>query len=144
MVNIMGIINKIRHINLQKAGICSVIIGVIGIFVHILLICQIIPYTWLNGGRSLSFDAAKSTSSSSIIIIAVDILITLAASQLIPVRFSRFFGKVLTVFLVVMLPLSFMGIILQLFGSPFEKCIMSLVTLVGFCADVRIAVEKRW
>ena len=43
----------IRKFDLEKAGICSVISGGIGIIVHILVIANIIPYLWVNGGRHL-------------------------------------------------------------------------------------------
>lgn len=43
-----------------------------------------------------------------------------------------------------MLPLSFIGVIQQLLGTLFEKCVMSIVAAVGFCTAVRIAFEKRW
>jgi hypothetical protein len=134
----------IRRFDLKKAGYVSVLIGIINILVHILVITGIIPYLWVNGGRSESFSAAQSTSFSSIIITVISILITVIASQIIPIRFNKFCGIVISVFLIVTLPLSFIGIIFQFLGTIFEKCVMSIVTIVGFCADTRIAFEKRW
>lgn len=134
----------IRRFDLKKAGYVSVLIGIINILVHILVITGIIPYLWVNGGRSESFSAAQSTSFSSIIITVISILITVIASQIIPIRFNKFWGIVISVFLIVTLPLSFIGIISQFLGTIFEKCVMSIVTIVGFCADTRIAFEKRW
>ena len=52
-------LDKIRKINIKKAGICSVTIGIINIIVHILIITQTMPYTWVNGGRSVSFELAS-------------------------------------------------------------------------------------
>ncbi len=134
----------IRKFNLKKAGYISVSIGVVNIIVHILVITGVLPYLWVNGGRSESFSTAQSTSFSSIIITLISILITLIASQIIPVRLNRFWGIAISVFLIVTLPISFIGIVLQFLGTLFEKCIMSIVTIVGFCADTRIAFEKRW
>ncbi|MBQ7469511.1 MAG: hypothetical protein IJS76_03720 [Pseudobutyrivibrio sp.] len=134
----------IRRFDLKKAGYVSVLIGIINILVHILVITGIIPYLWVNGGRSESFSAAQSTSFSSILITIISILITVIASQIIPIRFNKFWGIVISVFLIVTLPLSFIGIIFQFLGTIFEKCVMSIVTIVGFCADTRIAFEKRW
>ncbi|AJA47027.1 hypothetical protein CPAST_c09270 [Clostridium pasteurianum DSM 525 = ATCC 6013] len=59
-------LDKIRKVHIKKAGICSVTIGVINIIIHILIITQIMPYTWVNGGRSGSFELARQTSLSSI------------------------------------------------------------------------------
>ncbi|WMC92025.1 hypothetical protein [Kineothrix sp. MB12-C1] len=50
----------------------------------------------------------------------------------------------LSIFLIVTLPLGFIGIIQQFLGTMFEKSIMSVVTIIGFCSDTRIAFEKRW
>ena len=57
---------------------------------------------------------------------------------------NKFFGIALSVFLIAALPLSFMGIIQQFLGTTFEKYVMGIVTIIGFCADTRIAFEKRW
>ena len=134
----------IRKFDLKKAGYISVLIGVINIIVHIRVIAGAIPYLWVNGGRSESFSAARSTSFSSIIITAISILITLIASQIIPIRLNKFWGIAISVLLIVTLPLSFIGAIAQFLGTIFEKCVMSIITIVGFCADTRIAFEKRW
>ena len=134
----------IRKFDLKKAGYISVPIGVINIIVHILVITGVLPYLWVNGGRSESFAAAQKTSFISIIITLISILITLIASKIIPIRFNKFWGIALSVFLIATLPLSFLGIISQFLGTIFEKCVMSIVTIVGFCSDTRIAFEKRW
>lgn len=134
----------IRKFSLKKAGFISVAIGLLTIIVHVLVITGIIPYLWVNGGRSESFEVAQQTSFSSIIIILVSIIITIIASQIIPIKFNKFWGIVISVILIVTLPLSFFGIIEQFLGTMFEKCVMSIVTIVGFVADTRIALEKRW
>ncbi len=137
-------LGQIRKINLKKAGLCSAIIGGINILVHILVITNIIPYLWVNGGRTTAFTEAQQISANSIIMTIINIFIALIASKIIPIKFNKCWGIAISVFLIITLPLSFMGIIQQLSGTIFEKCIMSLVTIIGFCADVRIAFEKRW
>ena len=134
----------IRKFDLKKAGYISVLIGVINIIVHILVITGVLPYLWVNGGRSESFSDAQSTSFSSIIITVISIIITLIASQIIPIRLNKFWGIAISVFLIATLSLSFIGVIAQFLGTIFEKCVMSIITIVGFCADTRIAFEKRW
>ncbi|WP_258876389.1 hypothetical protein [Clostridium sp. CM028] len=42
------------------------------------------------------------------------------------------------------LPLGLMGIVQQFLGTMFEKYCMSIVAIIGFLSDTRIAVEKRW
>ncbi|NNU78068.1 hypothetical protein [Clostridium estertheticum] len=137
-------LDKIRKINIKKAGVCSVTIGVINIIVHILIITQTMPYTWVNGGRSVSYELARQTSLSSIYITIFNIIIALIASKIIPLKMNKFWSKFLTIFLVVTLPLGLIGIGEQFLGTIFEKCCMSIVAIIGFLSDTRIAVEKRW
>ena len=137
-------LEQIRKFNLKKAGYIGLIIGIINIIVHILVITGVVPYTWVNGGMSKSFEAAQSTSFSSIIITFINIMITLIASQIIPIKLNKFWGKTISIFLIATLPLTLLGIFEQFLGTMFEKCVMSIVTIIGFCADVRIAFEKRW
>lgn len=137
-------IEWIRKFNLKKAGICGVVIGGINIIVHILVIVNIIPYLWVNGGRTESFAVAQQISTSSIIMTVVNILIALIASQIIPIKLNKFWGITLSIFLIITLPLTLIGVIQQFLGTIFEKCVMGIVTVIGFCADTRIAFEKRW
>lgn len=137
-------LTRIRKIDLKKAGYGNCIIGLINIVVHLLVIIQIIPYTWVNGGRTESLIAAQELSVSSIFITLFSILINLVAAQIIPIRLNRVCGIALSAFLILTLPLSFIGIIQQFLGTMFERVVMSVVTIVGFCCDTRIAFEKRW
>ena len=134
----------IRRFNLKKAGICGIVIGGINIIVHILVIVNIIPYLWVNGGRTESFAVAQQISTISIIMTVVNILIALIASQIIPIKLNKFWGITLSIFLIITLPLTLIGVIQQFLGTTFEKCVMGIVTVIGFCADTRIAFEKRW
>lgn len=135
---------RIRKLNLRKAGLCSATIGGINILVHILVIANIIPYLWVNGGRTISFTEAQQISMNSIIMTIINVIIALVASQIIPIRFNKFWGIAISTFLIITLPLGFIGILQQFMGTTFEKCVMSVVTIIGFCADIRIAFEKRW
>lgn len=134
----------IRKFNLRKAGCISASIGGINIIVHLLVISNIIPYLWVNGGRTESFEAAQQISIDSIIMTVINIIIALVASQIIPIKFNKFWGIVISAFLILTLPLTLVGVAQQFLGTTFEKCVMSIVTIIGFCSDVRIAFEKRW
>lgn len=134
----------IRKFDLRRAGVCSVAVGGINIILHILVIANIIPYLWVNGGRSESYAKAQQISMSSIMITIINIGIALIASRIIQVKLNKFWGIMLSAFLIVTLPLSFVGVIQQFLGTPFEKCFTSVITIIGFLADTRIAFEKRW
>lgn len=64
-------IQWIRKFDLRKAGIISATVGAINICIHLLVMANIIPYLWVNGGRTESFEAAVQTSTSSIILTIV-------------------------------------------------------------------------
>lgn len=46
--------------------------------------------------------------------------------------------------MIITLPVTLAGVIQQFLGTTFEKCVTGIVTIIGFCADTRIAFEKRW
>ncbi len=134
----------IRKFDLRKAGMCAAAIGAVNIIVHILVIANVIPHLWVNGGRIASFTVARQNSISSIVMTIANILIALMASRIIPVKLNKFWGIALSVFLIITLPLTLVGVVQQFLGTTFEKCVMGIVTIIGFCADTRIAFEKRW
>ena len=74
----------------------------------------------------------------------INIGIALIASRIIQVKLNKFWGIMLSAFLIVTLPLSFVGVIQQFLGTPFEKYFTSVITIIGFLTDTRIAFEKRW
>lgn len=136
-------IEKIRKYNIKKAGFISIAIGIVAIAVHVLALLQILPYEWINGGRSPSYQAAFQTSISSIVMILISIMITLIASKIIPLKLNKFWTVLLIIWLWIGVPLDLIGIIQQLLGTSFEKSFMSIVTAIGFLMDFRIALEKR-
>lgn len=136
-------IEKIRKFNIQKAGYIAIISGIFAISVHVLVMSHVLPYTWVNGGRSVSYQAAFQTSLSSIIAIFINILILLIASKIIPLKLNKFWTMLLIIWLWIGIPFDMIGIIQQFLGTIFEKSCMSIVTILGCMMDFRIALEKR-
>ena len=108
------------------------------------VLTELLPYTWVNGGRTEDFATACQISFSSIVITLINMVICAIASQIIPVKFNRFWGITLSAFLIVTLPFDIIGIIQQFLGTAFEKCFTSIITILVFLVDIRIAFEKRW
>ncbi len=130
----------IKKIGLKTAATASVIIAVVTILIHLLVILQIIPYTWINGGRSASFEAASQASWVSIIILVIFIFIYLWAGRIIPItRFKRLF----TVILWLMFAYACLGIIMQFLGTPFEKAVTGVLCILNAIATFRLAIKKR-
>lgn len=140
----MKFLESVRKISLRKAGIINLSIGLINILIHISVILKIIPFTWVNGGRTESYEAACSIAVSSIVIMLITLILTFIASDIVPIKFNRFCGILLSVILIALLPFSFMGIVQQFLGTMFEKCFCSILTIISFLAAFRIAIEKRW
>ncbi len=134
----------IRKFDLKKTGIVNVSVCFVNIIVHVLVILKVLPFQWVNGGRTESYEMACQISVGSIVGMIVCILITMIASKIIPLKLNRFGGIALSVLLIAMLPFSLLGVIQQFFGTLFEKCVMSAVAAIGFCSAARIAIEKRW
>lgn len=125
------------------AGMIGLVICVINVGLHLMVIYGLIPYQWVNGGRSESLMDAQQTSGLSIMLTLIFALIILIACRMMPVRLNRRVGLIITVFLILTLPLTFVSIIYQFLGTPFEKCFTGIITIVAFGIHARIAFEKR-
>ncbi len=132
-------LNAIRKINLKTAGIMAIVFYLLTILLHILVLTGILPYQWVNGGRSESLAAQLPLSVSNMLIAVAGLLFTLFASRII-----RNNGKkVITVICWVFVALWTVGFFQQLLGTVFEKTAVALLLLVGVIAHLRMAVEER-
>ena len=130
----------LKKINLKTAGIISVVIAMITITIHTLVILKVMPFTWINGGRSGTFEIAKQTSTISIIILIAGIFISLWACGII--RYLKF-TRVLTAILWISFAYNCIGIILQFLGTPFENLFTSILCIINAIVTYRLAIEKR-
>ena len=104
-----------------------------------LLLCGIIPFTWVNGGRSESIATQLPISIISTIISIIGGFFTLIAGGNIRCKYKRGITVICWFFVVLW---SF-GFIQQLLGTPFEKMVCSLILLLGVISNLRMAIEKR-
>ncbi|MTH54856.1 hypothetical protein GKZ89_15750 [Bacillus mangrovi] len=109
------------------------------ILLHVLVLNGMIPFTWVNGGRSESFSAQVPLSVISAIIAVFGGVFTLFAGGIIPNPFKRVTTVICWFFVVFWI----FGFILQLLGTPFEKMVCSLLLLLGTISNLRFAIEKR-
>lgn len=128
----------IRGISMKTAVLLGICFYSFTILIHILVINGILPYTWVNGGRSDSFAAQSQLSIISMIICMIGGLFTLFAAKNKIGRFNR--GITLLCWFLVVL-YSF-GFIQQLLGTSFEKFVCSFIALLGVTSNLRIAVER--
>lgn len=100
---------------------------------HALVIGKIIPYQWVNGGMSTSYQAQAIQSSISLVVIALlALFIWNMRNQ--RTKLSIWQNR----FLYVITGLWIIGFMLQLLGTPFERYILSVVMLIGIVGHLRL------
>lgn len=124
---------------MKTAVFMGIIFYSLTISIHLLIISKSIPFTWVNGGRSESFAEQLPISVISIVISIIGVVFTLIVGRIKRYKIQRGI-TVICWFLVVFW--SF-GFIQQLFGTPFEKMVCSLVLLIGVISNLRMAIEKK-
>ena len=132
-------LEKLRKINMKTAVFMGICFYSLTILIHVLILSGIIPFTWVNGGRSDSFATQLPISIINIIISIIGGVFTLIVGGNILYKYKRGITTICWVFVVLW---SF-GFILQLLGTPFEKLVCSFVLLLGIISNLRMAIEKR-
>lgn len=100
---------------------------------QILVIFKIIPYQWVNGGMSVSYD---SQVVQSVVSIVMTLLLFVFVMRMVSLKgclkvWQRRSLYVITAWWTLGL--------LQLIGTPFERYVMSLVLLLGVVGHVILA-----
>ncbi|WP_148358467.1 hypothetical protein [Peribacillus simplex] len=124
---------------MKTAVFMGIIFYSLTISIHVLIINGIIPFTWVNGGRSESFATQLPISIINIIISIIGGVFTLIVGRNILYTYKR--GIIIICWFFVVL-WSF-GFIQQLFGTPFEKMLCSLILFLGVISNLSMAIEKR-
>ena len=123
---------------MRTAVFLGIIFYSLTILIHFLIISKIIPFTWVNGGRSESFAEQLPISVINIVISIIGVVFTLIVGRMKLYKYKRGITVICWFFVVLW---SF-GFIQQLFGTPFEKMVVSLVLLIGVISNLRMAIEK--
>jgi hypothetical protein len=132
-------LEKLRKMNMKTAVFMGICFYSLIILIQALIISGIIPFTWVNGGRSESFAAQLPISIINTIISIIGGVFTLIVGGNILYKYKRGITIICWFFVVLW---SF-GFIQQLLGTPFEKMVVSLILLLGVIANLRMAIEKR-
>ena len=124
----------------MKTAVCmGIIFYSLTILIHVLILSGIIPFTWVNSGRSESFATQLPISIINIIISISGGAFTLFVGRIILYTYKR----VITVICCFFVVLWSFGFIQQLFGTPFEKMVCSLILFLGVISNLRMLIEKR-
>lgn len=124
---------------MKTAVFMGIIFYSLTILIHFLIISKSIPFTWVNGGRSESFAEQLPISVINIFISIIGVVFTLIVGRIKLYKYKRGI-TVICWFFVVLWSFGFMQ---QLFGTPFEKMVCSLVLLIGVISNLRMAIEKK-
>jgi hypothetical protein len=124
---------------MKTAVFMGIIFYSLTILIHFLIISKSIPFTWVNGGRSESFAEQLPISVINIVISIIGVVFTLIVGRIKLFKYKRGITVICWFFVVLW---SF-GFIQQLFGTPFEKMVCSLVLLIGVISNLRMAIEKK-
>lgn len=130
-------------IRIKEAGFIFLGMMIVTIIVHLLVIMKVVPFEWVNGGRSLSYNSAMTTSISSIVILLVISAITLVSSTIIKVNLPKASKMIIKVSSWILVGYFAFTCILQFLGTNFELFFMSIVCIISFLSLLRIALEKR-
>jgi hypothetical protein len=129
----------VRKINLKSAVMMGICFYSLTVFIHVLIISGLIPFTWVNGGRSETFATQLPISMISMIIAIIGGVFTLVVGRNKVTKFKRGMTALLWFFVVFWS----IGFIQQLLGTPFEKMVCSFILLLGVISHLRMAIEKR-
>lgn len=118
------------------ASILALLFYILSILVHIFVIRRIIPFNWVNGGRSESYENQVQLSLKSIPVLVggmIFILIGVLAPSVIDSLIYSALASIFTLFWL-------LGVIMQILGSKFEKFVMSFVLLLGVVSHLQLAL----
>jgi len=132
-------LEKLRKVNMKTAVYMGICFYSLTFLIQVLIISGIIPFTWVNGGRSESLATQLPISIINIIISLIGGVFTLIVGKNILYKYKRGITVMCWFFVVLW---SF-GFVQQLLGTPFEKMVMSLILLLGVISNMRMAIEKR-
>ncbi|WP_144555867.1 hypothetical protein [Bacillus sp. X1(2014)] len=124
---------------MKTAVFMGIIFYSLTILIHFLIISKSIPFKWVNGGRSESFAEQLPISVMNIVISIIGVVFTLIVGRIKLYKYKRGITVICWFFVVLW---SF-GFIQQLYGTPFEKMVCSLVLLIGVISNLRMAIEKK-
>lgn len=130
--------DKLDFINLDLAMIFGYLFYGLVVITHVFIITKIIPYTYVNGGRSTSYQAQVSLSKASIIIAAFGILF-FSLNHFFPLLHQSLIYALIAFILTAYW---LFGFVLQWLGTPFEKFIMSWIALLGVVSHLMLGLLR--
>lgn len=102
---------------------------------HLLIIFRVIPYTWINGGRSESYTAQLPISFANLAITGLGFLYVFTNQKAKSLQSDKRFR----VFKWALVPFWGLSLAMQFLGTSFEIFVMSPVVFLGLFSHVQLA-----
>lgn len=131
----------IQSINIKIAGYLAIFMVVITMISHALVILKVIPYTWINGGRSTSYEDQKKQSMVGMIVLIITIPFLLISSSIITINMNNIWCIIISAVLWILVLMLIISIIMQFLGTNFERYVMSIVAFTLLVCVLRIALQ---
>lgn len=128
-------ITIIKKLSYTTSITLGIIFYLLTILIHILILINIIPLEWINGGRSLSLQTQLPLSIFNLLISLLGIIFLIYAFFNIGKKTTIFISRIFTA-------LWLFGFLQQLLGTPFEKLVISIILLLGLISHFRVGLEK--
>lgn len=128
-------ITIIKKLSYNTSITLGIIFYLLTILIRILILINIIPLEWINGGRSLSLQTQLPLSISNLLISLLGIIFLIYAFFNIGKKTTIFISRIFTA-------LWLFGFLQQLLGTPFEKLVISIILLLGLISHFRVGLEK--
>lgn len=114
----------------------AIVFYVCAILIHFLVIRKKIPFQFVNGGRSTSYEAQARQSKASVIILCIGLVYIILGITLPTLR-----KTILYMILSLLLGLLWLfGTVMQLLGTKFERYYLSWLNLIGTVAHINLAL----
>lgn len=132
----------IEKIRLKQAGLIYVSMNILVIIVNLLVVFKLMPYAWINGAQTATYEITRHASLKSIQHCVIEFPIILVACEIIRVEWNDITKKVFSILLWVFVAVNFLSLVIQLQGTLFQKCVMSVIYAVNIIMAIRLAMEK--
>lgn len=132
----------IEKIRLKQAGLIYVSMNILVVIINLLVIFKLMPYTWINGAQTATYAITRHASLKSIQHCVIEFPIILVACEIFRVEWNDTTKKVFSILLWVFVGVNFLSLVMQLQGTLFQKCVMSVIYAVNIIMAIRLAMEK--
>lgn len=132
----------IKRIPLNAAFVMATCFYGLTLLLHILVLVQVIPYNWVNGGHLNSYDEQIPVTFANMFIAVMGLLFNFYAKYKRG-QLGKNDGKsekAMTIIFWVLTGIWTLSFLMQLLGTPFERYGLSILLILGIVSHLRLAL----